>query len=357
MNKVYNFSPGPSKINEGVIKEVKKSIENYKDTGKSILEISHRSKDFEEILDSINQNFQSLFGLPNNFKILLIQGGATFQNSLIPFNIGLENSIGCLVNGTWGQKTYEDFSKINNETVLFDANKLSLDKYLANDFNGFNKVNYLHITSNETIEGVQLKNFNKINHDKLIIDMSSDFGSYKFDFENINYIYAGAQKNMGIPGVTVCIVKDSFLTDDKNSSYLNLKKLTNAGSVLNTPPTFSIYVLKLVTEWMIKSGGIEYFEEKSKRQSNLLYDFIDNNSSQVNCKVEKTYRSNSNVVFSFNKEVDNDNFIKLSSENGIIGVNGHRSVGGIRVSLFNSVDDDMFEYFMNFFKQFLIENK
>ena len=357
LNKVYNFSPGPSKINEGVIKEVKKSIENYKDTGKSILEISHRSKDFEEILDSINQNFQSLFGLPNDFKILLLQGGATFQNSLIPFNIGLDNSIGCLVNGTWGQKTYEDFSKINNETVLFDANKQSLDTYLANDFNGFNKVNYLHITSNETIEGVQLKNFNKINHDKLIIDMSSDFGSYKFDFENINYIYAGAQKNMGIPGVTVCIVKDSFLIDDKNPSYLNLKKLTNAGSVLNTPPTFSIYVLKLVTEWMIKSGGVEYFEEKSKRQSNLLYDFIDNNSSQVNCKVKKTYRSNSNVVFSFTKEADNDNFIKLSSENGIIGVNGHRSVGGIRVSLFNSVDDDMFKYFMNFFKQFLIENK
>ena len=357
MNKVYNFSPGPSKINEGVIKEVKKSIENYKDSGKSILEISHRSKDFEEILDGINQNFQNLFELPNDFKILLLQGGATFQNSLIPFNIGLENSIGCLVNGTWGQKTYEDFSKINNETVLFDANKLPLDTFLDNNFNGFNKVDYLHITSNETIEGVQLKSFNKINHNKLIIDMSSDFGSYKFDFDNINYIYAGAQKNMGIPGVTVCIVKDSFLTDDENPNYLNLKKLTNAGSVLNTPPTFSIYVLKLVTEWMIKCGGLGYFEEKSKRQSKLLYDFIDNNSSQVNCKVQKTYRSNSNVVFSFTKNSDNENFIKLSSENGIIGVNGHRSVGGIRVSLFNSVDDEMFEYFMNFFKQFLMENK
>ena len=357
MNKVYNFSPGPSKINEGVIKEVKKSIENYKDSGKSILEISHRSKDFEEILDGINQNFQNLFELPNDFKILLLQGGATFQNSLIPFNIGLENSIGCLVNGTWGQKTYEDFSKINNETVLFDANKEPLDTFLDNNFNGFNKVDYLHITSNETIEGVQLKSFNKINHNKLIIDMSSDFGSYKFDFDNINYIYAGAQKNMGIPGVTVCIVKDSFLTDDENPNYLNLKKLTNAGSVLNTPPTFSIYVLKLVTEWMIKCGGLGYFEEKSKRQSKLLYDFIDSNSSQVNCKVQKTYRSNSNVVFSFNKNADNENFIKLSSENGIIGVNGHRSVGGIRVSLFNSVDDEMFEYFMNFFKQFLKENK
>ena len=109
MNKIYNFSPGPSKINEGVIKEVQKSIENYKDTGKSVLEISHRSKDFDEILEGINQNFQTLFGLPDDFKVLLLQGGATFQNSLIPLNIGIENSIGCLVNGTWGQKTYEDF--------------------------------------------------------------------------------------------------------------------------------------------------------------------------------------------------------------------------------------------------------
>ena len=357
MNKVYNFSPGPSKINEDVIKEVQKSVEIYKDTGKSILEISHRSKDFEEILNVIDQNFQILFGLPNDFKILLLQGGATFQNSLIPFNVGQEKSIGCLVNGTWGQKTYEDFSKINGETILFNANKQPLETFLDTDFKGFNKVDYLHITSNETIEGVQLKSFNKINHNKLIIDMSSDFGSYKFDFDNISYIYAGAQKNMGVPGVTVCLVKDSFLTDEKNPSYLNLNKLTNAGSVLNTPPTFSIYVLMLVTEWMIKSGGLEYFEEKSTRQSNILYDFIDNNSSQVNCKVEKTYRSNSNVVFNFTNETDNENFIKLSTEKGIIGVNGHRSVGGIRVSLFNSVDDEMFEYFMDFFKQFLVENK
>lgn len=357
MNKIYNFSPGPSKINEGVIKEVQKSIENYKDTGKSVLEISHRSKDFDEILEGINQNFQTLFGLPDDFKVLLLQGGATFQNSLIPLNIGIENSIGCLVNGTWGQKTYEDFSKIKKETVLYDAKNQPLDTFFNSDFDEFNKVDYLHITSNETIEGIQLKNFNKLNHNKLFIDMSSDFGSYKFDFDNINYIYAGAQKNMGIPGVTVCLIKDSFLIGDENPSYLNLKKLTNSGSVLNTPPTFSIYVMKLVTEWMIRSGGLEYFEEKSKRQSGLLYDFIDNNSSQVNCKVDKNYRSNSNVVFSFIKDTDNENFIKLSSENGIIGVNGHRSVGGIRVSLFNSIDDEMFEYFMNFFKQFLIENK
>ena len=186
MNKIYNFSPGPSKINESVLKEVKNSLENYKDTGKSILEISHRSQDFDEILHSINKNFQNLFGIPDDFKILLLQGGATFQNSLIPSNIGLENSLGCLVNGTWGQKTFEDFSKIKNETVLFDANKYSLDKFLDNDYGGFNKVDYLHMTSNETIEGVQLKSLNRINHDKLIIDMSSDFGSYKFDFDNIN---------------------------------------------------------------------------------------------------------------------------------------------------------------------------
>jgi len=356
LNKVYNFSPGPSKINESVIKEVKKSIENYKDTGKSILEISHRSKDFEEILEVINQNFQVLFGLPNDFKILLLQGGATFQNSLIPFNVGPEKSIGCLVNGTWGQKTYEDFSKINNETVLYDANKKSLDIFLDKDFSGFNKVDYLHITSNETIEGVQLKSFNKINHNKLIIDMSSDFGSYKFDFNNVNYIYAGAQKNMGIPGVTICLVNKDFLIDVDNSNYLNLKKLTTSNSVLNTPPTFSIFVLNLVTEWMIKSGGLDYFEKKSISQSNELYKFLDENSNLFDFSSELRFRSKSNVVFKFKEDKYNDTFIKQANDSGIIGINGHRSIGGIRVSLFNSVDQPMFNYFMDFLKKFINES-
>ena len=357
MTKVYNFSPGPSKLPEAVIETVEKSVNNYKNTGKSVLEISHRSNEFEEILNEIEINFSKLFNLPKDINILLLQGGATFQNSLIPMNIAESKTLGCLVTGTWGNKTSEDYSKISNSLEIIDGRSQDLMKYLDEGFDGFSNIDYLHMTSNETIEGVQLKEFNKVNHKNLIIDMSSDLGSYKFDFDNLSYIYAGAQKNMGIPGVTICLVKEDFLIDTDNPKYLNLKQLTKSKSVLNTPPTLSIYVLNLITHWMIEEGGIEYFQSKSENQSKKMYDFIDNNSEILNCNVDLKFRSKSNVVFNFLKDNQNKEFVDLAIENGIIGINGHRSVGGIRVSLFNSVDDDMFEYFMKFFKKYISESK
>ena len=272
---VYNFSPGPSKLHQDVIDKVEASIQKYDNTGKSILEISHRSNEFDELLENIKLNLTTLFNLPKNFDILLIQGGATFQNTLLPMNIDKNKKIGVLVNGTWGKKTYEDFKKLNPNTDLFEVSKNNLGEYLEK--NNFENLDYLHITSNETIEGIQIKDFNEVAHSNLLVDMSSDLGSYPFSFDKISYIYAGAQKNMGIPGVTICLVNKDFLIDVDNSSYLNLKKLTTSNSVLNTPPTFSIFVLNLVTEWMIKSGGLDYFENKSISQSNELYKFLDEN--------------------------------------------------------------------------------
>jgi len=357
LTKVHNFSPGPSKLPQAVIETVEKSVNNYKNTGKSILEISHRSNEFGEILNEIEINFSKLFDLPKDINILLLQGGATFQNSFIPMNISADKTLGCFVTGTWGNKTSEDYSKISNSFEIIDGRSQDLMKYLDEGFDGFRNVDYLHMTSNETIEGVQIKEFNRINHKNLIIDMSSDLGSYKFNFDNLSYIYAGAQKNMGVPGVTICLVKDDFLIDTDNPKYLNLKQLTESKSILNTPPTLSIYVLNLITHWMIEMGGIEYFQIKSENQSKKMYDFIDNNSEILKCNVDLNFRSKSNIVFNFLKDSQNKEFIDLAIENGIIGINGHRSVGGIRVSLFNSVDDDMFEYFMNFFKKYISERK
>ena len=351
---VYNFSPGPSKLHQDVIDEVEASIQKYDNTGKSILEISHRSNEFEELLKNINLNLTTLFNLPENFDVLLIQGGATFQNTLLPMNIDKNKKIGVLVNGTWGKKTYEDFKKLNPNTDLFEVSKNNLGEYLEN--NNFEHLDYLHITSNETIEGIQIKDFNEVAHSNLLVDMSSDLGSYPFSFDKVSYIYAGAQKNMGIPGVTICLVNKDFLIDVDNSSYLNLKKLTTSNSVLNTPPTFSIFVLNLVTEWMIKSGGLDYFEKKSISQSNELYKFLDENSNLFDFSSELRFRSKSNVVFKFKEDKYNDTFIKQANDSGIIGINGHRSIGGIRVSLFNSVDQPMFNYFMDFLKKFINES-
>lgn len=351
---VYNFSPGPSKLHQDVIDKVEASIQKYDNTGKSILEISHRSNEFEELLENIKLNLTTLFNLPENFDVLLIQGGATFQNTLLPMNIDKNKKIGVLVNGTWGKKTYEDFKKLNPNTELFEVSKNNLGEYLEN--NNFENLDYLHITSNETIEGIQIKDFNEVAHSNLVVDMSSDLGSYPFSFDKVSYIYAGAQKNMGIPGVTICLINKDFLIDVDNSSYLNLKKLTTSNSVLNTPPTFSIFVLNLVTEWMIKSGGLDYFEKKSISQSNELYKFLDENSNLFDFSSELRFRSKSNVVFKFKEDKYNDTFIKQANDSGIIGINGHRSIGGIRVSLFNSVDQPMFNYLMDFLKKFINES-
>ena len=351
---VYNFSPGPSKLHQDVIDKVEASIQKYGNTGKSILEISHRSNEFDELLENIKLNLTTLFNLPENFDVLLIQGGATFQNTLLPMNIDKNKKIGVLVNGTWGKKTYEDFKKLNPNTDLFEVSKNNLGEYLEK--NNFKNLDYLHITSNETIEGIQIKDFNEVAHSNLLVDMSSDLGSYPFSFDKVSYIYAGAQKNMGIPGVTICLINKDFLIDVDNSSYLNLKKLTTSNSVLNTPPTFSIFVLNLVTEWMIKSGGLDYFEKKSISQSNELYKFLDENSNLFDFSSELRFRSKSNVVFKFKEDKYNDTFIKQANDSGIIGINGHRSIGGIRVSLFNSVDQPMFNYFMDFLKKFINES-
>ena len=351
---VYNFSPGPSKLHQDVIDKVEASIQKYDNTGKSILEISHRSNEFDELLENIKLNLTTLFNIPENFDVLLIQGGATFQNTLLPMNIDKNKKIGVLVNGTWGKKTYEDFKKINPNTDLFGVSKNNLGEYLEK--NNFENLDYLHITSNETIEGIQIKDFNEVAHSNLLVDMSSDLGSYPFSFDKVSYIYAGAQKNMGIPGVTICLVNKDFMIDVDNSNYLNLKKLTTSNSVLNTPPTFSIFVLNLVTEWMIKSGGLDYFEKKSISQSSELYKFLDENSNLFDFSSELRFRSKSNVVFKFKEDKYNDAFIKQANDSGIIGINGHRSIGGIRVSLFNSVDQPMFNYFMDFLKKFINES-
>ena len=351
---VYNFSPGPSKLHQDVIDKVEASIQKYGNTGKSILEISHRSNEFDELLENIKLNLTTLFNIPENFDVLLIQGGATFQNTLLPMNIDKNKKIGVLVNGTWGKKTYEDFKKLNPNTELFEVSKNNLGEYLEK--NNFENLDYLHITSNETIEGIQIKDFNEVEHSNLLVDMSSDLGSYPFSFDKVSYIYAGAQKNMGIPGVTICLINKDFLIDVDNSSYLNLKKLTTSNSVLNTPPTFSIFVLNLVTEWMIKSGGLDYFEKKSISQSNELYKFLDENSNLFDFSSEMRFRSKSNVVFKFKEDKYNDTFIKQANDSGIIGINGHRSIGGIRVSLFNSVDQPMLNYFMDFLKKFINES-
>ena len=349
--KKYNFSPGPAKLNISVLEIVNKNILEYENEGFSILEISHRSDSFQNILEKTKKNLKDLLNIPSNYKILFLQGGATFHNTFLAHNINFKKSTSNLITGTWGHKTYDDFTKIrDSKKILLENSEISsFINHSTLDVN--QKTDYLHITSNETIEGVQLRDFNNIDND-LIIDSSSDIGSYKFDWQNVAYIYAGAQKNLGIPGVTISIIRDDFIEQNENPTYLNLSKLIDKDSLLNTPPTFSIYVLKLVTDWMLNSGGVEYFEKQSIEHSAAVYSMLHKYSDYISLPVKENARSRMNVVFNFKNEKIEKLFLEQSMENNIIGIKGHRSVGGIRISLYNSIDKPTVEYLLKFMSSF-----
>ena len=355
MQHIYNFSPGPAKLDSSVISKSQDAVANYQNTGLSILEIGHRSKDFETLINALQENMVNIFNIPSNYFTLLLQGGATYQNTFIANNFDKENKLlGCLVTGTWGRYSVEDFSKIR-DTKIIELSDNEIENYVQTPWD-LEGVDYLHLTSNETINGVQLREFNKIQHDSLLIDMSSDIGSYSFEWDNIAYVYAGAQKNMGIPGVSICIGNEKYLNSDDNSRYLNLGQLVEKNSLLNTPPTFSIYVLKLVTDWMIEMGGIKYFEEKSIRQSSRLYEQLQTYEEFLILPVNDYSKSRSNIIFKFLNEDLEKKFLIEAIEKGILGLNGHRSEGGIRISLYNSVTDEMVDYLSEFMDKFFAGN-
>ena len=355
MQHIYNFSPGPAKLDSSVISKSQDAVTNYQNTGLSILEIGHRSKDFETLINALQENMVNIFNIPSNYFTLLLQGGATYQNTFIANNFDKENKLlGCLVTGTWGRYSVEDFSKIR-DTKIIELSDNEIENYVQTPWD-LEGVDYLHLTSNETINGVQLREFNKIQHDSLLIDMSSDIGSYSFEWDNIAYVYAGAQKNMGIPGVSICIGNEKYLNSDDNSRYLDLGQLVEKNSLLNTPPTFSIYVLKLVTDWMIEMGGIKYFEEKSIRQSSRLYEQLQTYEEFLILPVNDYSKSRSNIIFKFLNEDLEKKFLIEAIEKGILGLNGHRSEGGIRISLYNSVTDEMVDYLSEFMDKFFAGN-
>ena len=355
MNHIYNFSPGPARLDPSVISKSQEGISNFQNTGLSILEIGHRSKDFEKLINSLQDNMVNIFNIPSDYFTLLLQGGATYQNTFIANNFDKENKLlGCLVTGTWGKYTSDDFSKIR-DTKIIEVKQDEIENYVQNPWK-IDDIEFLHVTSNETINGIQLREFNKINHGSLLIDMSSDIGSYSFEWDNLAYIYAGAQKNMGIPGVSICIGDEQYLNTENNSKYLNLGQLVEKNSLLNTPPTFSIYILKLVTDWMIQMGGVKYFEEKSIRQSSRLYEQLNSYKDFLKLPICDYSKSRSNIIFKFENNELEKKFLMEAGKKGIIGLNGHRSEGGVRISLYNSITDEMVDYLSEFIDQFFVNN-
>ena len=335
--KKHNFSAGPSILPRSVIEEASNGILNINDSNLSLIEISHRSKDFVEIMDRATFLALDLLKLNNKgYKALFLQGGASMQFLMTAYNL-LENKAGYINTGAWSTKALKE-AKNFGDAIEIATSKDANFNYIPKKYSVNPDLDYLHITTNNTIFGTQFHNIPETDTN-LICDMSSDIFSRDIDFSKFSLIYAGAQKNMGPAGTTLVIVKEEILGKVSRTipSMLDYKVHIDKDSMFNTPPVFAVYTSMLTLDWLTKNGGIKTIEEKNIEKSNLLYNAIDS-SELFNGFANKEDRSLMNVTFNLNNQNHKELFDRLCLEANINGVNGHRSVGGYRASIYNALD-------------------
>jgi len=335
--KKHNFSAGPSILPRSVIEEASNGILNINDSNLSLIEISHRSKDFVEIMDRATFLALDLLNLKNKgYKALFLQGGASMQFLMTAYNL-LENKAGYINTGAWSTKALKE-AKNFGDAIEIASSKDANFNYIPKNYSVDPDLDYLHITTNNTIFGTQFHNIPETDTN-LICDMSSDIFSRDIDFSKFSLIYAGAQKNMGPAGTTLVIVKEEILGKVSRTipSMLDYKVHIDKDSMFNTPPVFAVYTSMLTLDWLTKNGGIKTIEEKNIEKSNLLYNAIDS-SELFNGFANKEDRSLMNVTFNLNNQNHKELFDRLCLEANINGVNGHRSVGGYRASIYNALD-------------------
>ena len=335
--KKHNFSAGPSILPRSVIEEASNGILNINGSNLSLIEISHRSKDFVEIMDRATFLALDLLNLNNKgYKALFLQGGASMQFLMTAYNL-LENKAGYINTGAWSTKALKE-AKNFGDAIEIATSKDANFNYIPKKYSVDPDLDYLHITTNNTIFGTQFHNMPETDTN-LICDMSSDIFSRDIDFSKFSLIYAGAQKNMGPAGTTLVIVKEEILGKVSRTipSMLDYKVHIDKDSMFNTPPVFAVYTSMLTLDWLTKNGGIKTIEEKNIEKSNLLYNAIDS-SELFNGFANKEDRSLMNVTFNLNNQNHKELFDRLCLEANINGVNGHRSVGGYRASIYNALD-------------------
>ena len=342
--KKHNFSAGPSILPDQVIQKAAESVLDLNKTGLSILEISHRSKEFTQIMEEAKSLVKELLNISKNYEILFIQGGASLQFYMSALNISPPNGTGGYIDtGTWSTKAIKEGEKLGNTKIIASSKDKSYT-YIPKNIHITDEIDYLHFTSNNTIYGTQFHDFTdlvkiaKSKNAKLICDMSSDILSKNFKVEDFDLIYAGAQKNIGPAGATLIIIKKSILDAKRNlPTYLNYQTHVDKKSMFNTPPVFSIYVAMLTLKWIKKNGGLANIEKENNAKAQLIYNEIDRNSLFCGL-VEKNDRSIMNVTFKLNNISLTDKFNTLCNDVGINGLNGHRSVGGYRASMYNALN-------------------
>lgn len=354
--RVFNFSPGPATLPLPVLQQVRDELLELPGLGMSILEISHRSKPFTAILDSAEQNIRTLLDLPDNYRVLFLQGGARLQFSMVPLNLMAGRSADYITTGTWGKIALAEAQLEGPVNVAWDGassnyNCLPSDSQLKLKSNAA----YVHFTSNETIQGVQFPTEPKTEDVPLVCDASSDFLSRPLDIKRYGLIYACAQKNAGPAGVTIVIIRDDLVerSPDGLPGMLSYQTHAENNSCYNTAPTFGIYIVKLVTDWVLNTiGGLEKMEAINQEKSQLLYDAIDRSNGFYDPHAEPSCRSQMNVTYRLPSDDLQQQFLDQAVERDLCNLKGHRSVGGIRASIYNAMPLEGAEQLAEFMDEF-----
>jgi phosphoserine aminotransferase len=351
---IYNFSAGPATMPAEVIQEIKNDLPSYKNSGMSVMEISHRSALFEEIFQKAQQDMRDLLKIPDNYQVLFFQGGCTLQFTAAPLNLANKyHRIALLDSGHWAERAGAEAKRVGVKVDVLDSSEKdhytklpSLEKLPKDTYD------YLHITTNNTIEGTAYTQLPNTDTTELVGDMSSNFMGQRYDVKQFGAIMAGAQKNLGIAGLTIVIVRDDLIGKVPNlPSMLDYQLFAKKESMFNTPPVFAIYAAGLVLQWLKNQGGIDEMEHRNRQKSGLLYDFLDN-SKLFEAPVIKKDRSLTNVVFvTGNPEIDQQ-VVSQAAESGLVNIKGHRLVGGMRASLYNAMPYEGVEHLVDFLKNF-----
>ncbi|CAN2039131.1 Phosphoserine aminotransferase [Candidatus Magnetomoraceae bacterium gMMP-15] len=358
-NRIINFNAGPSALPLPVLKKIQESLLDFKGSGMSITEVSHRSKWFDDVINDAVERTKRLLKLDDNYKVLFIQGGASLQFSMIPMNLLAENQSADYVNtGTWSAKAIKE-AEIQGKNINVAASSEDENfSYIPKNIEFNNDAAYVHITSNNTIKGTQWAEFPDTKGVPILADMSSDIMSRSFDASPFGLIYAGAQKNLGPAGVCLAIIRSDMLerVPDNIPTMLKYTTFAEKNSMFNTPPCFAIYTLQLVLEWIEETiGGLEKIEQANNEKAKVLYKMIDGNDFYKGTAARDS-RSKMNVTFRLPNEELEKLFIAEALENGLGGLKGHRSVGGCRASIYNATDIKSIETLVNFMKNFASKN-
>ncbi|MEF9938861.1 MAG: 3-phosphoserine/phosphohydroxythreonine transaminase [Clostridium sp.] len=358
MSRVYNFSAGPAVLPEEVLQEAAAEMMDYQGCGMSVMEMSHRSKDFQNIIETAEQDLRELMNIPDNYKVMFIQGGGHMQFAMVPMNL-FKNKVGdYIITGQWAKKAYQEAKMFGTANAIAS----SADKTFSyipdcSDLPIDEDADYVYICLNNTIYGTVFKELPNTKGKNLVADISSCFLSEPLDVSKFAILWGGVQKNVGPAGLAIAIVREDLISDEVlpgTPTMLRYKTYADSDSLYNTPPTYSIYMCGKVFKWLKKQGGLLAMKERNEKKAQILYDFLDA-SSLFKGTVEKKDRSLMNVPFITGDEAMDDMFIKAAKAAGFVNLKGHRSVGGMRASIYNAMPIEGVEKLVAFMKDF--ENK